>query len=580
MSGQKLDTNATSVRRTTEVSSFYQSPPELPNPWASSGALQRAIKARVSDEQWETFSHELTAFGATINPVIEPLGLQAEREVPVLIQYDAWGKRIDQIQTSRAWSELDAISAREGLVAIGYERKEGAESRLLQFGKLALFHPASAFYTCPLAMTDGAARVIELHGTPEIKERAFKNLTSRVPGEFWTSGQWMTERAGGSDVSNTSVTARFENNEWRLHGDKWFTSATTSQMAMVLARVETGTAAGAGVAGEPGKLALFYVELRDSRGRLQGIQVNQLKDKLGTKALPTAELTLTGAVGLMIGEPGEGVRKASSLLNVTRLYNSVCCIGAMARGLQLMTSYALERRAFGKLIADHPLHVETMASVRARAAAATELVFHAVELMGKDECGQATPEETLQLRIITPLVKLYTAREAISNASETIESFGGAGYIETTGVPRLLRDAQVFPIWEGTTNVLALDTLRAMGKDNALQPLIADLVNRLKGIPTSLPKARIERRISALAHHARKKAGQSAELQQQSARDFALAMAETVAGVLLLERAVTDGIAGLAASRYIGLIGEWIAREDDIGAMDLAAVKKLALESL
>lgn len=556
----------------SEVRGFFQSPPELPNPWASSGALQSAIKSRVSEEQWAAISAELNSFGATILPKVEPLGLRAEREVPTLNQFDAWGVRIDEIQVSRAWGDLDAISAQEGLVAIGYERKYGAASRLLQFGKLALFHPASAFYTCPLAMTDGAARVIELHGDEVLKAGAFKNLTSRTPGEFWTSGQWMTERAGGSDVSQTSVTARLENGEWKLYGDKWFTSATTSQMAMVLARVDESSGQGSG-------LALFYVELRDARGRLQGIQVNRLKEKLGTKALPTAELTLTGAVGKMIGKPGDGIRKASSLLNVTRLYNSVCSIGAMIRGLQLMTAYSLERRAFGKLIADQPLHLETLANVRARAAAAIELVFHAVDLLGKEECGTATPEESLQLRILTPLVKLYTAREAIQNASETIESFGGAGYIENTGVPRLLRDAQVFPIWEGTTNVLALDTLRAMGKDNALQPLVADIVTRLKGVPSSLPKARIERRLSALAHHARKKAEQPPEMQQRSAREFAMAMAETVAGALLLERAVTDGLAGLAASRFIGLIGEWIAREDDIGAMELASVKKLALES-
>ncbi len=560
----------------SEVSNFYQPAPELPNPWAASGALQRALRARVTPEQWTEFSKELAAFAARVVPEIEPLGLQAEREIPTLTQYDAWGNRIDEIQTGSAWAKLDEISAREGMVAIGYERKYGAASRLLQFAKLALFHPASAFYTCPLAMTDGAARLIELHGDDRLKNGAFKHLTSRTPGEFWTSGQWMTERAGGSDVSNTSVTARYENGQWRLYGDKWFTSATTSQMAMVLAKVDESS----GHTGPERGLTLFYVELRDSRGRLQGIQVNRLKDKLGTKALPTAELTLVGAVGQMIGQPGEGVRKVASLLNVTRLYNSVCCIGSMSRGLQLMTAYSLERRAFGKMIADHALHIETMASVRARAAACTELVFHAVDLMGKDECGVATPEESLQLRILTPLVKLFTAREAIANASETIESFGGAGYIENSGVPRLLRDAQVFPIWEGTTNVLSLDTLRAMGKDGALQPLVADLVERLKGVPTSLPKSRIERRISALAHHARKKAAQSPESQSQSARDFALGLAETVAGVLLLERAVTDSVAGLAASRFIGLIGEWISREDDIGAMELASVKKLALESL
>jgi hypothetical protein len=144
----------------------------------------------------------------------------------------------------------------------------------------------------------------------------------------------------------------------------------------------------------------------------------------------------------------------------------------------------------------------------------------------------------------------------------------------------LLRDAQVFPIWEGTTNVLSLDTLRAIAKDGALQPLILDLSSRLKGIPTSLPKARIERRIAALAHHAKKKASAAPESQQQSARDFSIALAESVAGVLLLERAVTDEMSGLAASRFIGYIGEWIAREDDIGAMDLTSVKRLALDSL
>ncbi len=553
--------------------SFYQSPPELPNPWAPESSIGRALKARVTEEQWTEFSDLLQAFGARVPKEIESLGLEAERDLPQLIQYDVWGKRIDEIRTSRAWSELDAIAAREGLVAIGYERKYGPASRLLQFAKLALFHPASAFYTCPLAMTDGAARVIELSDLPALKERAFRFLTSRTPGEFWTSGQWMTERSGGSDVSRTEVTAKFENGQWRLYGDKWFTSATTSQMAMVLANVDSADEANTG-------LSLFYVELRDSRGRLNGIRVNRLKDKLGTKALPTAELTLEGVPAILIGKAGDGVKKVAGLLNVTRLYNSICCVGSMARGMQLMTAYAVERRAFGRLIADQPLHVETLATMRARAAASTELVFHAVELMGKEECGVATKEEMQQLRILTPLAKLYTAREAIANASETIEAFGGAGYIENTGVPRLLRDAQVFPIWEGTTNVLSLDTLRAMAKDGALQPLVVDLSGRLKGVPTSLPKARIERRLAALAHHAKKKANAAPEAQQQSARDFSIALAETVAGVLLLERAVTDEMAGLAASRFIGYIGEWIAREDDIGAMDLTSVKKLALDSL
>lgn len=545
--------------------SFYQSPPELPNPWAAESFLARALRARVSEEQWAEFSSELQVFGARVPKEIEALGLEAERDLPQLVQFDAWGNRIDAIRTNHAWKELHSIAAIEGMVAIGYERKHGPASRLLQFAKLALFHPASASSTCPLAMTDGAARVIELSDLQHLKDRAFRFLTSRTPSEFWTSGLWMTERAGGSDLSRSEVTAKFETGQWRLFGDKWFTSGMTSQMALVLAKVDNA-------------LTLFYVELRDSRGRWNGIRVNRLKDKLGTKALPTAELTLEGVPALMIGQPGEGANKVAGFLNVTRLHSAICCVGSLARGLQLMTAYAVERRSFGRLIADHSLHVETLATMRARAAACTELVFHAVELLGKEECGAAGKEEIQQLQILAPLAKMYAAREAIANASETVEAFGGAGYIENTGVPRLLRDAQVFPVWEGTTNVLALEAVRAIAKDGAMQSFILDLAGRLKGIPTSLPKARIERRIAALAHHAKKKANASAESQQQSARDFSIALAESVAGVLLLERAVTDEMSGLAASRFIGFIGEWIAREDDIGAMDLTSVKRLALE--
>ncbi len=556
-------------------SQFFQNPPQLPTPWVANSSLGRSLRARISPQQWAEFQLELEGFGKLITSVIENLGCEAEREIPVLIQFDAWGNRIDQIRTSRAWQELDAVAAREGLVAIGYERKYGAASRLLQFAKLALFHPASAFYTCPLAMTDGAARVIELSGNAALKERVYRHLISRKPEVFWTSGQWMTERSGGSDVSGTEVRARLEKGTWRLYGDKWFTSATTSQTAMVLARVENTENPSDSVG-----LTLFHVELRDEDGRLNGIHVNRLKDKLGTRALPTAELTLAGVPALMVGAPGEGVKRVAGLLNVTRLYNAICCVGSMMRGLQLMTAYSLQRRAFGRLIADQPLHIETMATLRAREMASIELVFHTVELMGKEECGQASKAESQQLRILTPLVKLYTAREAISNASETIESFGGAGYIENTGVPRLLRDAQVFPIWEGTTNVLSLDALRAMSKDNAFAPLVEDLFRRLEEVSSSALKARVERRLLALKNHAENLSQAAVENQQRFARDFSLALAETVAAVLLLERSQEDRTFGLGASRFIGNIGEWVSRDNDIGAIDLASAKKLAFDSL
>src|SRR5690606_18330955 len=130
--------------------------------------------------------------------------------------------------------------------------------------------------SCPLAMTDGAARAIELYGSESHKNKAFKNLISRDPKKFWTSGQWMTERSGGSDVSGTETVATKSGSSWKLNGTKWFTSATTAQMAMLLARPEGAEAGSRG-------LSLFYVELRDGQGKLRDIEIHRLKDKLGTK---------------------------------------------------------------------------------------------------------------------------------------------------------------------------------------------------------------------------------------------------------------------------------------------------------
>src|SRR5262249_39306737 len=160
------------------------------------------------------------------------------------------------------------------------------------------------------------------------------------------------------------------------------------------------------------------------------------------------------------------------LLNITRSYNACCAVGFMRRGIALARDYARKRRVFGQRLADQALHLETLAALQVEYEAAFHLTFHLAELMGEEELGEAPAGETAVLRLLTPVVKLYTARQAIALASEVLEAFGGAGYVEDTGLPRLLRDAQVLSIWEGTTNVLSLDTLRAIEKDGAFEPFL------------------------------------------------------------------------------------------------------------
>jgi alkylation response protein AidB-like acyl-CoA dehydrogenase len=159
------------------------------------------------------------------------------------------------------------------------------------------------------------------------------------------------------------------------------------------------------------------------------------------------------------------------MLQITRTWNALCAVGGMRRGTALARDYARRRSAFRAPLSRKPLHVQTLADLEVETQAAFLLTFRVVELLGRAEAKEATEEERILLRTLQPVAKLVTARQAVAHASEVLEAFGGAGYVEDTGIPVLLRDAQVLPIWEGTTNVLSLDLLRALGEAGALRRL-------------------------------------------------------------------------------------------------------------
>ena len=320
---------------------FVQEEPRLGNQYDDDALLRAYLRWKLPASMLGEIEPDLRRLGQRVVTDILALAAKAEASPPHHIPFDAWGRRVDRIETSEAWRELDRVSATEAIVATAYERAYGWRSRIDQFARLYLFAPSSALYSCPLAMTDGAARFLQVHGGEETRS-VFEHLTSRDPGLFWTSGQWMTERTGGSDVGSTSTIARCESgNDYRLSGSKWFTSATTSQVAMTLARIEGAPAGGSG-------LSVFLIKLRDPDGTLRNIRVERLKDKLGTRALPTAELALDGTPALLVGGAGDGIRKIATLFNITRVYNAVAAVGGMRRAIALATDYASRRSAFGK----------------------------------------------------------------------------------------------------------------------------------------------------------------------------------------------------------------------------------------
>jgi alkylation response protein AidB-like acyl-CoA dehydrogenase len=519
---------------------FLQTPPALRHPLESDRSL-RLFLGRLPAEVKAAIAPGLYRLGERAIKEMPALAAAAEAQPPRHVPFDAWGRRVDTIEVSEAWKRLHAIAAEEGIVATAFERREGEHSRVHQMLRLYLYHPSSAIASCPMAMTDGAARVLELQGSPELRERVLPRLLSRDPASFWTSGQWMTEKTGGSDVSGTSTVAYpAEDGSFRLFGIKWFTSATTAEVALALARPE-------GAADGSRGLSLFLVELRDEAGALRGVRIERLKDKLGTRALPTAELQLEGAHAWQVGPAGRGVATVATLLNITRLYNSVCAVGSLRRGLDLAWDYAEKRVAFGRPLAEQPLHLRTLAELEIEHGGAFLLTFRAGELLGREEVGLATDEERLLLRLLTPLAKLETARQAVAGASEILEAFGGAGYVEDTGLPRILRDVQVLAIWEGTTNVLALDALRAIEKEGALPALAAEVERCLgqEGVPAELAQRVKAAQQSIAAEGGRRFAEGRAEVEA-SARAYARSLARLAMAALLCEQAAGGDPVALA----------------------------------
>lgn len=513
---------------------FQQAPPTLGNQYEDDRVLRSYLARILPAEVLSDIEPSLLEMGRLAGAELYHLQLADRLNEPVLTQWDAWGNRVDRIEVTPLWKLAEHIAAEHGVVATAYERKHGSLSRVHQCALAYLFTPSTDIYSCPLAMTDGAARTLLASGNQKLIDRAVPHLIAREPSEFWTAGQWMTELTGGSDVGLSETIAKQESDsEFRLYGRKWFTSAIASQIALTLARPEGNPPGGRG-------LALFYIETRDEHGRPRNIQINRLKDKLGTRKVPTAELTLDGTPAQLVMGTTDGVRNIAPLLNITRLWNGISSVALMRRGVALAFDYAGKRVAFGSTLAEKALHMDTLLGLQAEAEAAFHLAFYVAELTGRSESGEISEEDAWLLRLLTPIMKLTTAKQAVAVASEVLESFGGAGYVEDTGLPVLLRDSQVLPIWEGTTNVLALDTLRALGTTQSIAPLLAATTRMFESLhdPTLLDLSRV---VTAALNHAeswlRESQAVDRSVLEAGARRFALTLGRATELALLIRHA-------------------------------------------
>lgn len=450
--------------------------PKDPNFFSAEPALDPLLARLLPEKTWQWLRPQLVSMGAAAARDVPPLAAAADRYPPRLVSHDAFGARIDRVEYHPAYRELEKIAYGAGIVWMKYDPKVRQTLGTLHVASFALtylFGQAESGLLCPLCMTDGAARVIERLGDAALKDRFLPRLATREVDKLWRGAMFITEKQGGSDVGAIATRAVSDGRDWRLIGEKWFCSNVDAEVVLTLARLPGGEAGTRG-------LGLFVVPRDLPGGARNALKIHRLKEKLGTRSMPTGEVQFDGALAFPVGEPAGGFKKMAAMINLSRLYNAVVSVSGMRRAAYEATAYLEARDTFGRKASEHPLAKEALANLAAEQLGALHLVMRTAHHLDRADVGSAADEKLV--RILTPLVKYHTARLAIWAASEAIELLGGNGYIEDFVTPRLLRDAQVLPVWEGTTNILVLDTVRAAAKEAAHEGLFAEIDRRLDAV--------------------------------------------------------------------------------------------------
>ncbi len=372
-----------------------------------------------------------------------------------------------------------------------------------------LFVQAEFGLMCPVSMTDSLTRSLRKFGDPALVARYLPALTSQDLDVLTQGAMFMTEQAAGSDVGATAVRAvAAPDGTWQLFGDKWFCSNPDAGLAMVLARPDDAPPGTRG-------LSLFLLPRVLPDGRRNAYRIVRLKDKLGTRSMASGEITLQGATAWLVGEPGAGFRQMADMINNSRLSNGVRAAGLMRRAVTEALFVAHRRVAFGRRLVELPLMRRQLLKMLVRTEQARSMMFQTAEALRRSDAGE--PGAYALLRILTPLIKFRACRDARVVAGDAMEVRGGCGYIEEWPDPRILRDAHLGSIWEGTSNIVALDVRRAARRENALAALRAHVTGLLDDAPPLADAGAALDRACALMDAAQREGGEVLTRQAASA---------------------------------------------------------------
>ena len=436
-------------------------------------AMADLLSIYLDDDSLARVTPELDRLGGLAGGMLEDLALTADKNPPVLSIRARSGAPEERIEKHPAYQEMERLAFAEfGLAAMSHRGGVfGADTPLpplVKYALVFLFVQAEFGLCCPLSMTDSLTRTLVKFGDKALVDRYFDQLTSQDMDALFQGAMFMTEQVAGSDVGAIETTARLQDGEWKLTGDKWFCSNPDAALAMVLARPE-GIEDGGG-AGTKG-LSLFLLPRHLPDGSANAYQILRLKDKLGTRSMASGEIKLEGATAYLVGDPGQGFKQMTDMINMSRLANGVRSAGMMRRCVAEALFIANNRDAFGKRLADLPLMQRQLTKMLVTAEQGRSMVFHTARVLSLADQGDEAMAKVL--RILTPLIKFRTCRDARKVAGDAMEVRGGCGYIEEWSDARVLRDAHLGSIWEGTSNIVALDVARATRREQALDALDA-----------------------------------------------------------------------------------------------------------
>ena len=457
------------------------------NFYTSDKTLINLASLYLSSDLLAGLSQQLEELGFRAANDLDEHAALANRHVPVIHHRDKYGQDHEWIEYHPSYRALEeaafgdyamhAMSHRPTLKGWGKPLPIVAK-HLHTF----LFNQAEFGLGCPINVTDSAIHLIEAFGDEIVKAKLLPRMLTSDTSQLWQGAQFITEQEGGSDVGQVQTTAQMVNGQWQLTGDKWFCSNADAEVAMILARPE---GAQAGTRG----LALYAMPRTLEDGSPNRIQIVRLKDKLGTRSMASGELRFNGAFAYLIGNQNRGFNQMAEMINWSRLSNGVKSSALMRRAVHDALTVSKNRQVFGSNLIDLALGKRQLLKLLLPSEQSMSIWMWTANLLDSIGTGQPASNDAAQIvRLATPVLKFRSTRDARTVCGDSMEVRGGCGYVEDFVNPRLVRDAYLGSIWEGTSNIVAIDAVRrAIGRSNCLPSYLGALEDLLDSCEVDIP---------------------------------------------------------------------------------------------